>query len=376
MIGIDGTLFHTFDASGKELTNSIGLYVKEIVSGFKELGVEDNFVLLSRYGLYEQMKYNFKDIKVIEDVHPVENIIRKVSKGKKSGVGIIDKTRLYRSMGIDYIWYPGTLYRNNRNMLYLTTILDYFFVKEKDYNRFSKALKNADALVSISTYTADETRRRFPDVTNNKTIHVIPTPIEDTFDYYSEPSIFRDGGVNRPYILCLNTMRDGKNQYTLLKAFNRIKESCGLDLVFCSYHFSESELEPLCNYMAENNLNDRVHFIQGLSIKERNWVLRNAKLFVTPAVKEGFGRTPVEAAMCDVPVISTKESALFETTMGMVYYYEDAFDDIELSNTIINVLNNYPSLEKRKIIANKFKEAYSPIAIASKYAKLFGLINS
>lgn len=40
----------------------------------------------------------------------------------------------------------------------------------------------------------------------------------------------------------------------------------------------------------------------------------NASLFVSPSLMEGFGFTPIEAAIHCVPVVCTKETALYETT--------------------------------------------------------------
>ena len=64
--------------------------------------------------------------------------------------------------------------------------------------------------------------------------------------------------------------------------------------------------------------------------EERNWLLTNAALFVTPSLFEGFGRTPVEAAICRIPVISTKETSLFEATQGLCSYVENPTDEKEL----------------------------------------------
>lgn len=37
---------------------------------------------------------------------------------------------------------------------------------------------------------------------------------------------------------------------------------------------------------------------------------RSADVFISPSLYEGFGYTPVEAAMCGTPVICTRETAL------------------------------------------------------------------
>ena len=95
-------------------------------------------------------------------------------------------------------------------------------------------------------------------------------------------------------------------------------------------------------------------------IANRNWLLKNEKLFVTPSLYEGFGRTPVEAAMCRVSVISTKETSLFDATMGLVNYVENAKDENELADLILEKITNPDSDGKLSEIAYKLKSEYTP----------------
>lgn len=99
-----------------------------------------------------------------------------------------------------------------------------------------------------------------------------------------------------------------------------------------------------------------------------------ADLFVTNSLQEGFGRTPVEAALCMVPVISTKETSLLEVTMNEVFYYENATDDEELAKKILEVLSNKPRKEKLKEIAEKLEEEYKEENVAKKYTELIDKI--
>jgi len=107
-----------------------------------------------------------------------------------------------------------------------------------------------------------------------------------------------------------------------------------------------------------------------ISDEDRNALFYNTDLFVTTSLQEGFGRTPVEAAICKVPVISTKETSLPEATMGESYYYENGTDEKELSKKILEVINNKPSKERLEEISQKLEKEYSEANIARKYVKL------
>ena len=113
-----------------------------------------------------------------------------------------------------------------------------------------------------------------------------------------------------------------------------------------------------------------------ISEAKKTWLLKNAALFVTPSLYEGFGRTPIEAAVCKVPVISTKETSLYETTMGLVSYYDNATDENELADTILTVIRNSPSQTTLSSIANTFKTTYAVKNCAQKYIALFNRILS
>ena len=85
----------------------------------------------------------------------------------------------------------------------------------------------------------------------------------------------------------------------------------------------------------------------------------NAKLFITPSQHEGFGYTPIEAAINGCPVISSTCESLPEATMGMAYYYDPVDDYNELAKKMGEVLDNPPSQDRLMYISKTLSEAYS-----------------
>lgn len=160
---------------------------------------------------------------------------------------------------------------------------------------------------------------------------------------------------------------------TLLKAFNLIKDKIDEDLVFCGGYKDETIFAEMQEFIAKNGLRERVKMLFRVSDEERNWLLTNARLFVTPSLFEGFGRTPVEAAICKIPVISTKETSLFEATMGLCNYVENAKDEKELSFLMYEKLANRDTDEKLEQIANTLSENYEPMNLDK---KIFGDTNA
>ncbi|HAZ95763.1 MAG TPA: glycosyl transferase group 1, partial [Treponema sp.] len=165
----------------------------------------------------------------------------------------------------------------------------------------------------------------------------------------------------------LNAYIEKKNPMTLLKAFNLIKDKTDLNLVFCGGYREDSIWNGMQEYMQANQISSRVKLLFRVKDEERNWLLANAALFVTPSLFEGFGRTPVEAAICKIPVISTKETSLFEATQGLCNYVENATDEKELAELMLNIIENPQEEKQLEEIAKKLACIYQ----AENCAKLY-----
>ena len=161
--------------------------------------------------------------------------------------------------------------------------------------------------------------------------------------------------ITGKYILDINSYTERKNNITLLKAFYLIKDKTDLNLIFCGGQKDEKIFNELQDFVHANNLEKRVNFYFSIPEEEKNWLMLNATLFVNPSTFEGFGRTPVDAAICNIPVISSKATSLYEATQGLVNYYENPIDEIELSQKILYVLNNPPQTNDLTYISDKLQ---------------------
>ncbi len=126
----------------------------------------------------------------------------------------------------------------------------------------------------------------------------------------------------------------------------------------------------MLKYIKEYILSNRVHLIDSLSETDKNNLYRNADLFVSPSLHEGFGRTPIEASMFKIPVITSRETSLPEVTMELVNYYEPARDVEALAEAIIKVLKNPPSEEELSRIKCIYENKYKSESIAQNYYDL------
>jgi glycosyltransferase involved in cell wall biosynthesis len=169
-------------------------------------------------------------------------------------------------------------------------------------------------------------------------------------------------------------MRTHKNNITLVKAFHRIEDRIPHHLIFVG-GWGEASQE-IQNFIVTNRLEDRVEIKNSLSEGERNFLYRNAALFVSPSLHEGFGMTPVEAMMAQTPVITSTETSLPEATQGLAHYYKPALDDKALAQAILQVLASKASAEQLSQKAEQLTAAYNYLTIAKEYdAFLKGVLN-
>ena len=127
-------------------------------------------------------------------------------------------------------------------------------------------------------------------------------------------------------------------------------------------------IEPL---LKQNDIMDRVIHLENISDNELRYVYENAELFVTSSLREGFGYTPIEAAICCCPVISTRCESLPDVTRNKVFYYNNPTDEAELCNLIRVVLHDRPDIEVLKSISDEFRSLYSGKAQIEQFENLF-----
>ena len=217
---------------------------------------------------------------------------------------------------------------------------------------FYNVLKNSNKVIAISEFVKKDILKFYPKVNPSKII-VVPNSIELINNSKPIKEL-----QNQSYILFVGRLAPYKGFITMVNAYAKIKDKkiklvfvCGKDKYWDN---------DIMTCIRKNNIEDCVIHLTGIDDSELKWLYENATIYVTASEHEGFGYTPVEAAIYGTPVISSKCDALPEATLGLVYYYEPATDSEVLSKTITEVLNNYPTKDKLQEISVKLSRQYSP----------------
>lgn len=352
----------TFILNEQDLRKSTSIYVQRFLDSLEQDDYKRNkFAFLVRKSLldYFRKKYHRFDSDFILFSEPK---CIKISFLKSIWESLLWKSQV-NSIKCDVVYVPFTWIYNalKINKRKIVTIHDLKPIRETRIrlckkivlsvfrHYFKKVVKNADLVITISDFVKNEVIREFKCLDKVKVVYN-GIPIQT--DLFEVSQL-----VNKKYILYVNTLVPYKNVLTLVKAFAMLDDP---NLLLVVVGKETSYWKEIC--LPEST--DMVVRLDYVTDSELTWLYRNAELFVTTSMHEGFGFTPIEAAIQCCPVISTKADSLPEVTRGAVYYYEP-FDDCNALcvqiNKILKERDENPERfdEKTKAVSKIFKEAYS-----------------
>lgn len=369
-IAVDTTSFGHDEVRRKCLVNSTSLFTADLLDGFAALGKAGCFTLIVNESHEEFFRQRFPQYRLLVLKWLPLSLLRTVSGGTIAGTKYIKKLSIYRraaeKAGFDLLWFPFTVSYSvvKTNITSVFTVHDLFrFHELNETYGFDFIADDRNCITAISSCTKKDIQQS---LRYKKEITVIPNSVRcDVSDSREIPE------VKGKFILDINAYIEKKNPMTLLKAFFLIADRTECSLVFCGGYKDETLFRTMQEYIREQDLEKRVHLLFRIPSEQKNWLLKNATLFVTPSLYEGFGRTPVEAALCKVPVISTKETSLYEATMGLASYVEHPRDENELASLMLQKLETPESAERLAFISQTLEKEYAPETCAQKYMELF-----
>lgn len=178
------------------------------------------------------------------------------------------------------------------------------------------------------------------------------------FDFETPEEVV-EGVRNRPFILDVNCFDGHKNAETLIRSFALIKDKVPHLLYLKGDRIYLKEAENYKKLVKELRLEDRVIIDQSYrSTGEMRYLYLHAALFVSPSLMEGFGWTPIEAAILKAPVLVSDIEVLKEITCDKVPTF-DPHSPTDLAEKMLDILHDPPKMEKLQEVADFFVERYS-----------------
>lgn len=224
----------------------------------------------------------------------------------------------------------------------VVVVYDMIYKKNDDKDSFSRALyrhifftrsiKKADKIITISEYTKSDILKYFPNLSNINVIYL------GAIDYVnktkSRPKMINE---NDKFLLTVGSITPRKNNIRTIKAFESLKNE-NLKIVIAG-DVVPGQSEEVLEYIKKNNLSDRVIVTGYISDEELAWCYENAEILMYCSLFEGFGLPPFESMQSGTPVIASNVTSIPEV-LGDSAILVDPYNIEEIAISIKSILNN------------------------------------
>ena len=171
--------------------------------------------------------------------------------------------------------------------------------------------------------------------------------------------------ISEPFVFCLGAEDPRKNTLRLVRAYlNLLKQNAiSENLVISGY----ANWEKSASYRAvkEAGIEDKVRFLNFVTMDELALLYRKAILFAYPSLYEGFGIPMLEAFSSGCPVIASNVTSIPEVGGDAALYFDPLNED-EIAQAILQVLSNPRLRNKLKIKGFERAKQFSWVDTAQK----------
>lgn len=234
------------------------------------------------------------------------------------------------------------------------------------HKKFKYACEHADQIVAISEQTKLDICEFFH-IPENK-VKVIYQGCHESFKSIKtdeeKNNLISKLGLPRDFILNVGTIESRKNALSIVKAI--VDKDIPLVIVGKPTAYTKEIHE----FVDLNGMQNRVIFLQGLSMQELSVLYRIAKIFVYPSIFEGFGIPIIEALYSGTPVITTA-SGVFPEAGGPSSYYVNPHDIDQLSDAIDTILDSPVLQEKMSKKGLEYAQQFNDDTLANQWMNLY-----
>jgi glycosyltransferase involved in cell wall biosynthesis len=249
--------------------------------------------------------------------------------------------------------------------------LKYFFDLFYGY----KIIKNAKRFVAVSQKEIKQyTSFNIP---NNK-IELIPNGLDiNIFKNLPKKGEFIEKYSigDKKIISYIGRINRRKGIDFLIKAFYLVNKEVPNSILIIA-GLDDGFLKECLNLVKKLNLSKQVIFLGFLTQKDKLSLMIDSNLLVYPAFFEIFGLIPLEAIMCNTPVIVSSDCGCGEVIQSLGLNSVVEYGSINsLKKIIIDILNNYDKYKKQVFLArNKIQEKFNWKKIAYRYKKMYEMM--
>ena len=256
------------------------------------------------------------------------------------------------------------------DLLFLKYPQFYNYLDRKIYTMKSRfACKHATKIIATSQETKKDIINYFH-INENK-IKVIYQSCNQVFIDHSiiqNYTEFTTKELSDPFILYVGSIEQRKNLIFLLKAINKIK-----DIKLICVGKKGKYYQKVKEFINNNQLNDKVKFLQIKNIEKLAHIYRQSRGLVYPSINEGFGIPIIEAMYSKIPVITSNKSIFKEVGGKYSYYFqEDNLDSLidQIKSIWYDSNDRNKRIEKNFEYVHKFNEKEQATQIIKLYQEI------
>ncbi|MGK5091518.1 glycosyltransferase family 1 protein [Deltaproteobacteria bacterium TL4] len=232
------------------------------------------------------------------------------------------------------LFYTGKLFVTVYDVLHLAMPQYAPGLHKKAYAKlmFSSIRRKAEAITTISQFTADELIRLTGK--GNQEIYPILLGVNQRW-FELKPEVTPH---KNPFLLYVGNVKPHKNLIALLNAFEGITDQIPHDLVIIGKKEGFITGDERI-FKKTQSLGHRLIFTGYIEQSQLEQYFLNAEALVFPTKYEGFGLPPLEAMACGCPVITSNAASLSEVCGDAAVYF-DPDDSNDIAEKIKFVLND------------------------------------
>ena len=336
-----------FDAK-RAFNNHTGLgnYSRFVIKGMLDAYPQHVFYLFTPTvkAEYASLVDGYANVHIISP----QNILGKTFKALWRTFGV---TGILNKLGVDvYHGLSNELPANIKSFRgkSIVTIHDLIFLRYPQYykpidrriykRKFLQACVDADVVVAASAQTASDIQS-FLGIDAQK-IQVVYQNCDKQFDQKltnEELEVVRNKyQLPSSYFISIGTIEPRKKQLLVLQAFHQANVNAHMVFVGKQTEYAQQ----LHQYINQNNLTNRVHFIEGAAFEDFPALYQNAQMAIYASEFEGFGIPVLEAMRSGINVAVANTSSLTEVGGDAVLYFDTCEELVVIlknaQQTIIN----------------------------------------
>lgn len=241
---------------------------------------------------------------------------------------------------LTYIRYPETMKRSN-----------YRFMSKE----VKRSVEQCELILTTSAFTKNEVHEIL-DVPKERirVVSAAPSLNENSLEYSAVKNKY---DLGNDYILFVGTIEPRKNLSRLIRAFDILKEKTRLPHKLLLVGGNGWNNNDIYETAANSKHCADIIFTGYITSEEKTTLYKNASLLVFPSLYEGFGMPPLEAMVCECPVVCSNTASLPEVA-GDGACFVNPFDEETIAAGMMRVLEDKEYAEhliaKGKEQANRF----------------------